>query len=177
MKEDNDIKITGSKIDRRRFLQGIGSSALVGGFAGLSSAAERTITVSQGSEEYEISPVQADMTVQEFYSYNDPSGASANTPYNLEDTETAQLFFYEGPNGLSLVTIFDKPSNNNGGSISYEFNALPTSGSWVIKDDSGDNYSQNYAHWKWYSCCTDGGVFRGGLETGFEFTLSPSVDY
>ncbi|WP_430504308.1 hypothetical protein [Haloparvum sp. PAK95] len=136
-----------------------------------------TYKLTQGDSTYEIEPLSNNNnTAEEFYSYDYPDNASANTPLDLEREDTSQLFLYDGPNGLSLFIIHDEPNTNSGGNVTLSFTGLPETGSWVVTDDSGDSYSHQQASWRWYPCCTDGGVFRGGLKDGFEITIDPSFD-
>lgn len=136
-----------------------------------------TITIEQGSETVEVSPLSyRDWTVEEFYGYGDPDGASANTPTDLEKSDVSRLFFYDGPKGLSLVIIHDEPNDGDGGRVVFEFDGLPSEGSWVVPDDGGEP-SGSRGDWRWYSCCTDGGVFRGGLDGDFTITLDPEFGF
>lgn len=74
-----------------------------------------------GSFEREINPLYYDngsgnyRTAAQYYSYSSPFGASANTPDNLEESETLTMFLYEDPNnGLSLFHIYDRPNDPTG---------------------------------------------------------------
>lgn len=136
-----------------------------------------TYKITQGDSTYEIEPLSNNnKTAEEFYSYDHPNNASANTPRDLEREDTSQLFLYDGPNGVSLFIIHDEPNTNSGGDVTLSFTGLPETGDWAVTDDSGDSYSHQQASWRWYPCCTDGGVFRGGLKDGFEITIDPSFD-
>lgn len=136
-----------------------------------------TITVEQGSDTIEVEPLSyRDWTVEEFYSYDSPDNASANTPTDLEKSDVSRMFFYEGPNGLSLVIIHDDVNDGDGGRVIFEFDGLPNDGSWVVPDDGGEP-SGSRGDWRWYSCCTDGGVFQGGLDREFTITLDPEFRY
>lgn len=158
-------------------LLGAGALSSIGTSA--ASAEDSKFVIEQGDIQIPLTPLQHDdYTAEEFYSYGSPAGASANTPTDLEQGRRSRLFLYEGPNGVSLVVIHDEPDNGNRGSTTFHFDTLPAEGSWVVKDDPGESYSRSRASWRWVSCCTDGGVFRGGLEEGLtELTISPSFDY
>ena len=74
-----------------------------------------------GSFEREINPLYYDngsgnyRTAAQYYSYSSPFGAPANTPDNLEESETLTMFLYEDPNnGLSLFHIYDRPNDPTG---------------------------------------------------------------
>jgi hypothetical protein len=73
------------------------------------------------------------------------------------------LFFWNGPDGLSLVVLHDKGNDGSGAAVSFDFDGLPGEGSWVVRDDSGDFTSRTQADWTWNNRKTDGGAFRGGL--------------
>lgn len=104
----------------------------------------------------------------------EPDGASANTPTDLERSDVSRLFLYEGPNGLSLVVIHDEPGDGSGGRVTFDFSGLPDSGAWVVPDDPFDSHSDDGYHWRWVSCCTDGGAFRGGLDDSLPVTIEPT---
>ena len=117
-------------------------------------------------------------TVEDFYGYNDGDVASANTPNDMEEEDASQLFFYEGPEQISLVILHDAPRDEeddpDGGGVRFEFSYLPQSGSWVVKDDSGEtNYDREDVNWNWAPCCTDGGVYGGGFEDAFWIEINP----
>lgn len=136
-----------------------------------------TYEVTQGDSTYDVEPLSNDeKTAEEFYNYGSPANASANTPRDLEREDTTQLFLYDGPDGVSLFVIHDEPNTDSGGDVTLSFTGLPQTGEWVVTDDSGDSYSHQRASWRWWSCCTDGGVFRGGLTGGFEITIDPSFN-
>jgi hypothetical protein len=61
----------------------------------------------------------------------------------LQKEDTARLFLYDRPNGLSLGTIVDSVGSDDGRSTRYEIEELPESGSWVLKDDPGDTHGDS----------------------------------
>lgn len=187
---DNDQGSSETYIDlhRRRFLLGMASSPFAG--AALSSeagaASNREITVSQdGTEAATVVPYSHGMNVDRFYSYNGEyrgnQNSSANTPSDveLEQSGVSQLFFHEHNGILSLVTIHDEPGANSG-SHRMEFDGLPDSGSWAVKDDPKhrpDEYPSDgsFAEWGWGSCCTDGGAYSWPDVGDVEFTVTPAA--
>lgn len=130
--------------------------------------------MTQGGEEYTIEPLSyRNQTVEEFYRYEN---VQANTATGIERSDVSTLFFYEGPNGLSLGIIHDEPNDGSGGAVTFEFAGLPTDeGSWVLRDDPGDftDINDSTPDWTWADSKTDGGVFRGGLTSGTQIQLTP----
>lgn len=150
---------------------------------GVSSPSSATVaakyTVSQdGFGPLEITPLDGGATsVEDFYSYANPCPASANT--GLEIADTSQLFLYDGPLGLSLVTIHDSPEDclglvpATGGQVNFTYIGLPAGATKVVGDDPPEGNIPN-ASWNWLPCCTDGNAIRGGLdECNFDVTIEP----
>lgn len=133
--------------------------------------------LTQGSSTYDVEAIPTTgWTASEFYSYSDPDGASANTPWDLEQENTSQLFLFDGRDGLSLFFIHDRPHTSSGGQFELSFSGLPSAGNWIVQDDSGDSsYGRQAVSWGWAPCCTDGGVFQGGLTESFEITIEPQA--
>jgi hypothetical protein len=132
----------------------------------------RKITVEQGSDTYEVVPLSNGQSIENFYDYGD---AEINSPLPVAKSDTSRLFFWSGPNGLSLVMVQDKPRDGSGAAVSFEFYGLPVgNGSWTLKDDPGDNYGTT-PDWAWTADNTDGGAFRGGL-TNATFTITPKFN-
>ena len=119
-----------------------------------------TITVSQNGNDYRVSPLQNGQAIDEFYDYGN---AKINSPLPIAESDRSRLFFWDGPDGLSLVVLHDEGTDGSGGAVSFDFDSLPSDGSWVVKDDSGDFTSRTQADWTWNNLKTDGGAFRGGL--------------
>jgi hypothetical protein len=128
----------------------------------------------------EITPLDGGATsIEDFYSYANPCAASANTPLDLEISETSQLFLYDGPAGLSLVAIHDRPETclgevpATGGRVNFTYSGLPGGAAKVVGDDPSEGNIPN-ASWAWVACCTDGNAVRGGLdECAFDVTIEP----
>lgn len=119
-----------------------------------------TITVTQDGTEYRVSPLQNGQAIDTFYDYGN---AKINSPLPIAESDRSRLFFWDGPEGLSLVVLHDEGNDGSGGAVSFDFERLPREGSWVVKDDSGDFTSRTQADWTWNYQKTDGGAFRGGL--------------
>ena len=72
----------------------------------------QTFVVAQNGEYHQVEPLSHEdfdgMTVEEFYGY-DEDDSVANTPIGIEEENTSQLFFYEGPDEVSLVALHDAP--------------------------------------------------------------------
>ncbi len=180
-------------LHRRHFLRGLAASPFAGAAlsAEAGAASNREITVSQGGTEVAtVVPYSHGMTVDRFYSYNGKyrgsQNSSANTPsdVDLEQGGVSQLFFHEytdeqNKEVLSLVMIHDEPGANSG-SHRVEFEGVPDSGSWTVKDDpthAPDEYPADgsFAEWGWGSCCTDGGAYSWSDEGAVEFTVAPAA--
>lgn len=161
-------------LHRRRLLQGIAGTSLLGtGLAASARAAtDTTVTVKQGDESFEVDPFNYDnQSIEQFYSYGDPTNASANTPTGLEKSETTRLFFYEDSQGISLVVIHDRPNDGTGGQVQLSFEDL-SQGQWVVQDDPNEtSYDLNAITHNWLPCCTDGGAIRD--VSGQSFTVTP----
>ncbi|WP_252718773.1 dockerin type I domain-containing protein [Haloarcula sp. CBA1122] len=129
----------------------------------------RKITIEQGGDSYEVVPLSNGQTIEKFYDY---ANAEINSPLPVAKSDTSRLFFWSGPNGLSLVLLQDKPRDGSGAAVSFELYEFPISdGSWVVRDDPGDNYGTT-PDWSWNDDNTDGGAFRGEL-TNATFTIKP----
>ncbi len=133
----------------------------------------RRITVEQGGDSFEVVPLSNGQRIEEFYDYGN---AKINSPLPIAESDKSQLFFWSGPDGISLVTLHDKGNDGSGGAVTMTFDGLPTSqGSWVVKDDGGDYQSPTRFDWSWADTKTDGGVFRGGL-TNESVTINPAFN-
>lgn len=164
--------------DRRTVLK----SALLGtvGTLGISRTAKaetsKKITVTQGNQEYTIKPLSYNgETIEEFYDYSD---LQSHTSTDIERSDVSELFFYQGPNGLSLCVIHDRAYDGSGGAVTFDFTGLPVhEGSWIVIDDSGDmNSDSTSPDWSWLRNKSDGGVFRGGLESTDTIRIDPAFN-
>ena len=134
----------------------------------------RTITIEQRSNRYEIVPLSNGQSIEKFYNYGD---AEINSPLPVAASDQSRTFFWSGPNGLSLITLHDKPRDGSGAAVSFDFDGLPTrQGSWVVEDDGNDfNDGPTSPDWTWNDDNTDGGAFRGGLSNQ-TITIHPAFN-
>lgn len=137
----------------------------------------RKINISQGDRSIEVTPLQDGSRLQEFYDYGD---FQLNTELPVAESDRSQLFFWSGPEGLSLVVVHDKPNDGSGGAVDLTFeNLLNPDGSWVIRDDGPDftrtGASLSEPHWRWAGSKTDGGAYRGGLNNR-TITITPAFN-
>lgn len=166
--------------DRRSILRTLGSGLVAfGGTSGSALAQEdqdggsddRQFEVSYGTNSELVAPFSGTESITDVYDYS-----SYTADIELQKEDTARLFLYDGPNGLSLGTVIDSTSSDDGGQTGYEIDGFPADGAWVVKDDSGDTYGTAPA-WSWDSGGnTDGGVIRGGFDGEFEITITPELN-
>lgn len=135
-----------------------------------------------------VEPLSTGQTVEDFYDYG-PNAGHPNGDILREDT--SNLFLFEGPEGLSLVTLHDTDDGDgfhatlNFGTLpvagAAEALGLPPEGSWVVQDDPGgssqDSYSTSHASWYSGSTYTDGGAYRGGLEGLMYLTVNATFEH
>lgn len=129
-----------------------------------------TISIEQPSNSLEITPLEGQEPVEDAYRGN----GSLSLP---KESNTSLLFFYDGPNGVSLVAIQDS-GDGSGGRATLDFDGLPADGEWVVQDDHNTNDfrdAPDTIKWLWYGCCADGGAFRGGLDGYVDDTQPPGI--
>jgi hypothetical protein len=158
---------------------------------------EESYSVEQGDECVEITPIDGNESVLEFYEYGGPGNYSApnstNNTYRSEGTvdiqeaNTSTLFLYEDPNGtLSLVFLHGANDTSSlGGAVTFNITGLPESGEWTVKDDKydGPRNFDNWTHeeeyhrinWTWDDKRTDGGAYSG-LGDDFSVTIDPAFN-
>lgn len=148
------------------------------------ATSNRSFVASQGKTEYEITPLNTGETIEEFYGLWEGPTAASQTSTGIERSNTSLLFLWDGPNGLSLAVIHDKPSDGTGGSVKFEFTGLPTdSGEWVVMDDPPtttsdfDGPTDTEIEWVWAEDFNDGGAFRGGLDEDPNITIDPNFNF
>jgi hypothetical protein len=119
-------------------------------------------------------PLSNGQAITDFYNYG---RGEINAPLPIAKSDESRLFFWSGPDGLSMVMLHDVPRDGSGGAVSFDFEGLPTAdGSWVVEDDPGDfDDGPTSPDWAWTSDNTDGGVFQGGL-SGRTVTIQPSFN-
>ena len=111
---------------------------------------EYTYRVVQGDQEFQVRPIEGELPVEELYDYRDPYQDRANPSWGrsfssqgtlpYQQDSTSILMLYEGPNGVSLISIHDKyhenPENGTAGSsVSFQLTGLPEDGEWAVIDD------------------------------------------
>jgi hypothetical protein len=127
--------------------------------------------VTQGSISTFVTPIKSTETIESVFDYT-----GFTSELRLQEEDTARLFLYDGPNGLSFGTIIDSVASDDGGSTRYEIEGLPESGNWVVKDDPGDTYGDSPS-WSWDGGGnTDGGAFLGGLDGDFEIQITVQLN-
>lgn len=137
--------------------------------------------VVQGDRCRDVSPVTGTDSVESAYEYRNPfPNVTGNPPdqsysafgfteYQLASAST--MFVYSGQSGDSLVILngeLDAPEAN-GSTARFEFENLPASGEWAIRDDEYPNPDDDWSvsptrttvDWVWASERTDGGAYRG----------------
>jgi PKD repeat protein len=149
-----------------------------------------TYAVEQGASCTEVSPIRGDTNVVDFYDYRTPYTNSSSWAYGYFGDKSftrdngSTMFLYQAPSGVtSLVMIHDRMNetrtgnNNPMSTVTFRFDGLPSSGQWVLMDDTyphrDDQWSRTRLDWIWAGSRTDGGVFRG-LSGGSEITVTPS---
>ncbi|MCL9814032.1 CARDB domain-containing protein [Natranaeroarchaeum aerophilus] len=171
-------------------------TALVPPGAAGTTGDDDTYVVTQGDEEFEISPVgDGTQTAEEFYDYRTPETHdypdylySSYGTTEFQEDDTSILMLHEGSDGLSLVLVHDRvDGDTRGGSLTMQIDGLPQEGEWVVEDDA---YSEGHfggpldtfdhddtssrITWIWTEGRTDGGAFTGGLDDGdWEITIDP----
>ena len=75
-----------------------------------------------------------DVSVEEFYSYNDPIAASSDTDLEISNTSLLFLYMDSTAGELSLVAIHDQPDDGTGGQVSYHITGLPAAADFVVQD-------------------------------------------
>ncbi len=138
------------------------------------------LVIQDGQSVLAAPPMANGESIEAFYDYDGARSVSSNT--GLEQTDTSLLFFWEGPEGLSLVMLHDD-QNGGGGRAIVTFRGLPD-GDWVVRDDAvpfvapaSDDWQSpgsnppSVLDWQWGHCCTDGGAFRGAFDEPFLVTI------
>lgn len=114
------------KLARRELLQ---SGALIGTTAGIGLGATgvaratgqrrrthqgetggSTYVVEQGDQQWEVEALSNGQSIEDFYDMSNPAA-----PTGLEEADTSQLFFWDGPNEPSLGVVHDKGGEPSSG--------------------------------------------------------------
>lgn len=83
-----------------------------------------TIQLSQGSETFTLTPLSTSETAGEFYDRFSGDDSLINS---------STFTFVDAADGLSLV-VFNDSGEDDGVTVTYNFNELPSSGSWIVRD-------------------------------------------
>lgn len=131
------------------------------------------LTVTQGNECAAVDALEGPDDIVDLYGYSGnldvENPRQANLPSQLEEAGTSRVFFYDGPEGLSLVFL-QGGNDDPGGAASFLVCGLPSEGVWVVLDDSYDGATDEFLlgdheallHWAWgVAGRNDGAVFRG----------------
>jgi len=133
---------------------------------------------------HQVEPLSyRDWTVGEFYGYDpadEPGGRQSSTPVDLAEPGVSRLFFYEGPEGLSLVMIHDG-DREAGGAASFRIEGVPSGVDWVVSDDGDDGATDEFAvedgvataDWAWGVRTRNDGGALGYLPDEFGVTIFP----
>lgn len=175
-----------SGVSRRQVLQAAGAATVAGGAAGQQVTGSvlgdqgGNFVLEQGDECVPIEPLSGGDIV-DLYGY-DPDASHEDSqqstlPEQFESSQTSRLFLYEGPNGLSLVTVHGGGDDERGGSATLQLCGLPSNGRFVVLDDDYDGATDEFEvgrreavlNWTWgVEGRNDGAVFRG---LGTEFCV------
>lgn len=171
------------EVDMRRialFAVLIGLNVLLVGCPEIPIFLPSQFTIEQGGKSWSVSALSNGENVEEFHINNDQYGM---TTTGIERSDVSELFLWNGPNGTSLVMIHDKHNDGSGGAVSFRIDGLSMGqGEWVILDDFNENHkdfdseTDTDPDWRWWPCCSDGGVFRGGLDGPFTITIDPAFN-
>lgn len=103
-----------------------------------------------------------------FYRYGSPNNASANTGY--EEENTVVMFLAEFEDELALITLIDAIGPSHSARrvkmALSNFNASDI----VLVDDSGESTEFGFK-WRWFSCCTDGMVYKITNKNSFDIDI------
>ncbi len=148
-----------------------------------------------------FSPIElpADVTPQDFYSYDDPDRDSVNSGIEDQFRDELQDRIWMVPmkhkqnNEVYMMIVGDVPKDGSGGQFSYKIRTdshWPTQAKkdsyWPVTVHDDPNHAPDRINWdadtktlnvttKWFPCCTDGIVF-GGIHGCFnlKFTSTPT---
>lgn len=155
------------------------------------AAQEGSYVVEQGEQCEVITPLSGEGTAAEFYDYrhhgthDEDYAYSSHGTTHLQENDVSSIFLYEGPDGLSLVTVHDRlGGGTGGGAAEFEMVGFPAGSEWTVQDDDysehiddvwrhGDVWSD--VAWLWGADRTDGGVVTG-LGEEFEVTIDPAFN-
>jgi len=170
---------------RRSTLQALGTLLAAGGVTGAVAAQEDggSYRISQADQTLAVEPLTGDRPVEELYSYRLPDQYEgvgvhdvAGGPYyesagthSLQAESTTITFLYDGPNGLSLVTVHGRATTTSdsesadgesagdesagGGSVTWDVAVDAANADWLVRDDqywdreTGERAASNFDNW------------------------------
>lgn len=135
-----------------------------------------------------VTPVEAEMSVEEYYSYSDEQALDSFTPDGLEMEGATVTFLYKNTSTgkLSLVVLNDHPERADGGKVKLQFEGVGGY-RWQVRDEPRrDTYTTlegplpgtETAEWGWSEGHTDGGAI-GPLPVPFDVDIThyDEIDY
>ncbi len=145
--------------------------------------AQEYYAVTQGSFSTIVEPLTSAEAAVSFYSYGVGAGVGIGAGTGYEKPDTSLLFLYRdtlsGSGDLSLFMIHDW-IDSDGGYARLDFSGLPQNAAWIVEDDRDFAHSSQYdryfpasAVWRWWPCCTDGGVLSD-VDGFTEITITPT---
>ncbi|MEC8022613.1 MAG: hypothetical protein VX223_01675, partial [Myxococcota bacterium] len=133
---------------------------------------ELSFTLTQKDFSMTLSPLKSGESIEDFYQYDSPDTASANTGYEVSNHMV--LILHEDPQGeLGMALILDKANDTSGGTAKIKFEGLPAV-NFVVADDDSEQYDPQtgFIDWTWSECCTDGAAIFP-MPGGACFTITP----
>ena len=153
---------------------------LIPSFAQQEAVMGDVFAVKQGNLCWEITPLAAEKSAEEFYNYYN---FEAHT--GLERPNQSLLFLYRDmiTKKLSLFIIHDAPKDGSGGKARFAFTGLPSGAEPLVRDDNPggfcgkDTYIFNppeaEVRWNWQREHTDGLVISGVRTDELAIGISP----
>ncbi|HHL40421.1 MAG TPA: PEP-CTERM sorting domain-containing protein [Deltaproteobacteria bacterium] len=119
-----------------------------------------------------VAPIAQPKSAWSYYNY---SWSGSGHPAFGTAPDTAYFWLYTdttgAPGNMSLGMILDTPGDLSGGVFKMSISGVP-SGVTVYSDDPGELTSTS-ADFRWWPCCTDGGVISGLGNQTWTITITP----
>lgn len=117
-----------------------------------------------------VDPLSTAESGADYFDY-DLSEASGDPAFGTVSNTGFFWLHEDTTNGdISLGIILDTMEDGSGGNVEMGFSGVPGSGFVATADDFGE-VSTSDGNWKWWPCCTDGGVI-GGLDGLWDITIT-----
>ena len=159
-----------------------------------SVAAIESHSIVQDDRCYPFEPLgDGNQSVEDFYDYRNPETDPSAYTYSshgtthLQEDDTSILMLHEGNDGLSLVIVHDRYTDDvddgtDGGSVTFQIDGLPVEGEWVVEDDDYEDQDDVFEHedtssrmtWVWTTARTDGAAFNIGMDDQFAIEIDPA---